>query len=202
MNASPATPPAAPTPPPPVNPQQRNRNRGLLVLIFVIFLGSALVAVALRMSGWQPHGMRNYGELLDPPGDLREVVPHLADGTPYDWAPIERTWRIALAPPADCGQRCVTLSQDLDKVWQLFGRHADHVHILWIGEPPRDAVRNSALRVLRDEPAVRDALPRVQDPAGVPVYIVDPNGFVMMRYAPGFDPGHLRSDMSKLLKLR
>jgi hypothetical protein len=36
----------------------------------------------------------------------------------------------------------------------------------------------------------------------VPVYVVDPNGFVILRYAPGFDAGHLRQDMARLLKLK
>ena len=49
----------------------------------------------------------------------------------------------------------------------------------------------------------RAALPRAEDPAGGPVtYIVDPNGFAILRYPPGHDPADLRSDLSRLLKLR
>ena len=40
------------------------------------------------------------------------------------------------------------------------------------------------------------------DPAGIPVYVIDPNGFVILRYAPGFDPVDLRTDVARLLKLR
>ena len=61
---------------------QRDRNRALLVLIVVLFLGSALVAGALRFSGWRPTGMQNKGELLDPPADLRALSPRLAEGGP------------------------------------------------------------------------------------------------------------------------
>ena len=39
-------------------------------------------------------------------------------------------------------------------------------------------------------------------PAGTPVYVVDPHGFVVLRYAPGFDPGGLRMDVARLLKLK
>jgi hypothetical protein len=31
--------------------------------------------------------------------------------------------------------------------------------------------------------------------------VIDPNGFVVLRYAPGFDPVGLRADVAKLLKL-
>jgi hypothetical protein len=30
---------------------------------------------------------------------------------------------------------------------------------------------------------------------------MDPNGFVILRYPPGSDPGGLRSDLAKLLRL-
>ncbi len=187
---------------PPLSPQQRNRNRAMLVLIVVVFLGSALVAGALRFSGWRPAGMKNHGELLDPPGDLRSAVPRLVDGGEYHWNPGERTWRIALAPRDDCGAPCVALSEQLDTVWQLFGHRADNVHVLWIGTPPAGAKRDRAWHVVEADPVLRAGLPRVDDPAGTPVYVIDPNGFVILRYAPGFDPGHLREDVGRLLKLK
>ncbi|GAA4858153.1 hypothetical protein [Luteimonas vadosa] len=190
----------------PANAGRDRRNRFLLLLIAAIFLGSFVIAGALRFSGWRPAGMKNHGELLQPPGDLRDTQAVLADGGAYPWNPAGRTWRIALAPPAGCAEACVELAASLDTVWQLFGRNADHVHILWIGTPPPDARRNSAWRVLQPDPALIGGLPRHADvtgeAAGVPVYVVDPNGFVILRYAPGFDPGHLRQDMARLLKLK
>lgn len=186
----------------PIPTEQRNRNRGMLILIVVLFLGSAIVAGALRFSGWRPAGMKNHGELLDPPGDLRAVVPRLVDGGEYRWNPGERIWRIALAPKDDCGAPCVALSAQLDTVWQLFGHRADKVHVLWIGTPRPDAKRDRAWHIVAADPALRAALPRVDDPAGTPVYVIDPNGFVILRYPPGFDPGHLREDVGRLLKLK
>ncbi|MBD7987664.1 hypothetical protein H9645_06430 [Luteimonas sp. Sa2BVA3] len=189
---------------PSIPARERNRNRGLLVLIVVVFFGSALVAGALRFSGWRPAGMKNHGELLQPPGDLRQVVPRLAGGGEYPWNPAERTWRIMVAPPADCTDACVALSHDLDKVWRLFGHNADHVNILWVGEPPEGALRNRVWNVVEPAPELSAQLPRVEEggPQGAPVYVVDPNGFVILRYAPGFDPGHLRTDVARLLKLK
>jgi hypothetical protein len=184
------------------DPAVRRRNRTMLIVIAVLFLGSFLVAGLLRFSGWRPAQMKNKGELLQPYGDLRTVTPVLENGSAYVWNPGARTWRIAVAPPRDCGARCVTLAEQLDLVWQLFGRNADHVELLWVGAPPAEAKRNSATRVFRADPALRSRLPRVDDPAGVPVYVIDPNGFVVLRYAPGFDPADLRTDVARLLKLR
>lgn len=190
---------------PPVAPSSAQRLRGRLTLValFVLFFGTALVAGALRFSGWQPQGKRNHGELLQPPTDLRTLTPRLAAGGEYPWHGAEgKVWRIALAPPADCAQVCVDLAQGLDKVWRLFGHDADEVHLLWIGAPPpAGAPHPVSVRVLQADPELLAALPRHEDPAGVPVYVIDPNGFVVLRYAPGFDIAGLRADVAKLLKL-
>lgn len=186
---------------PPAPRQATTRGRWTLIALFALFFGSMLVAGALRFSGWQPPGSRNHGELLKPPADLRALQPRLDDGSVYAWQPQQRLWRIALAPPRDCGSACEALARDLDKVWQLFGHDADHVQILWIGTPPPAVRALPQVRVLRADAALLDGLPRVHDAAGVPVYVIDPNGFVVLRYAPGFDPAGLRADLAKLLKL-
>ncbi len=174
----------------------------MLLAIFVFFIGGFVAAGILRFSGWRPEGMKNHGELLDPPGDLRQVVPQLVGGGDYRWNPGERMWRIAVVAPKNCAAPCVKLSQDLELVRELFAQRADHVHILWVGDFPKGGRRSGALRTIQDDPVLRAGLPRLDDPKGMPVYVIDPNGFVILRYAPGFDPGHLRTDLSRLLKLK
>ena len=183
------------------DPAKVRRGRVILVLIFLLFFGSIFGAGILRFSGWQPQGTKVHGEMLQPPVDARALVPQLADGSAYAWQPEARTWRITVAPPADCAEACVKLAKDLDVVWQLFGNKADHVQILWIGAVPAGAPETVSRRELKPSPELLAALPRVRDPAGVPVSVIDPNGFVILRYAPGTDPGFIRADVSKLLKL-
>lgn len=195
-----------PVAPPPIDPRARDRNRTMLIAIAVLFFGTMLVAGALRFSGWQPEGRKNHGELLQPPTDLRDLAPQLAAGGEYGWDPGERTWRIMLAPPADCGIECAHLARDIDKVWQLFGKDADRVHVLWVCDvpgcmPPADVQVPRTLHLVRDAAQWKALVPGLDDPTGVPVYVIDPNGFVAMRFAPGFDPAGLRADLAKLLKL-
>jgi hypothetical protein len=185
----------------------RRRNRILLLAIFAIFFGSLVVAGALRFSGWRPAGMKNQGELLQPPADLRALSLRLANGDAYPWNPVARTWRIALAPPASCTDECGKLAHDIEIVRQLLGRDAGRVDVLWLCvepgcAPPPASPRMPSLRLLQPDPALRTALPRVDDVRGVPLYVIDPNGFVILRYAPGSDPGDLRADLAKLLKLK
>lgn len=190
----------------------RNRNRLLLIAIFAMFFGSMLVAGVLRFSGWRPAGSKNHGEMLDPPGDLRNVVPRRVDGGTYAWNPVARIWRIAVAPAATCGPECAQLARSLDTVWRLTGREANRLDVLWICPatscaPPAGAPRPDTLQLLQSDAELRAALPRVDEVTyngrrGVPVYVIDPNGFVILRYPPGFDPAGLRADLAKLLKLK
>ena len=183
----------------------RNRNRWMLIALFAMFFGAMFVAGVLRFSGWRPHGMKNKGELLQPYADLRTLTPRLADGSEYHWNPAARTWRIA-ATPRDCAgsgaPQCEALLKQLDTVWQLAGKDADRVELLWIGDLPAGGPRPASLRQLKPDMALRDRLPGADTATGTPVYVIDPNGFVVLRYAPGFDPAGLRTDLARLLKLK
>ena len=180
------------------------RGRLVLIALFLLFFGSAFGAGLLRFSGWMPAGLKNNGELLNPPVDLRQSSLQLASGEAYAWQPETRIWRI-LAVPSSAGcatGACDELLAQLDKVWRLFGHNADQVHVLWLGEAPAAAAQLPEVRVLQEDASLREALPRSADPAGAQVYVVDPNGFVILRYPPNADPAGLRTDVARLLKLK
>ena len=182
----------------------RRRNRNMLVALFVLFFGGMLVAGLLRFSGWRPEGTRNKGEMLQPYGDLRGYTPTLANGGAYGWKDEPRIWRI-VAMPRDCdttrATECTRLLADFDKVWRLMTKDADRVHVLWAGAMPPGVVVPDEVRVVRADDGLRAGLPRWDDAGGDAAWLVDPNGFVVLRYAPGFDPGDLRSDLARLLKI-
>lgn len=186
----------------PPDAARTRRGRLVLIALFVLFFGSAFAAGLLRLSGWMPAGLKNHGELLQPPTDLRQLELSLADGGRYDWNPDARTWRILAVPPSGCAAECTALLAELDKVWRLFGHNADKVEVLWLGPLPAASPPLPELRQLDESAALRAALPGVDDPAGTPLYVIDPNGFVVLRYAPHADPAGLRTDVARLLKLK
>ena len=189
-------------------PRRARGNRTALVAILVLFFGSMLVAGVLRFSGWQPEGSKSHGEVLSPPLDLRDAAPALVAGGDYAWNPAARTWRILLVPPAGCTDACARAAGDYDKVWRLMGRRAERLDILWLCadascEVPPPLGADRSLHRLAPDPALRARLPGIDegDATGVRVFLVDPNGFLMMRYPPGADVGGVREDVAKLLKL-
>lgn len=182
----------------------RSSNRVMLVAIFVLFFGAMVVAGLLRFSGWRPHGMKNKGEMLQPYGDLRGYSPTLLNGGAYRWSESPRTWRIVVAPAGCDGARraeCGELIHQLDTVWQLMGKDADRVHVLWVGAAPSGVAMPHEVHGVRADAVLPARLPRSAAVGGDAAWLVDPNGFVVLRYAPGFDPGDLRTDLSRLLKV-
>lgn len=188
--------------------RRQARNRLALLGLFALFFVPIALAMLLNAMGMRPAPGRAKGELLDPRPDLRMTTLTQLDGRRYEWTPQARLWRIVALAPARCGAACESSAQGIDTVWQLFNKDADRVDVLWLCaaatcEPPAAARRIATLRTLRDAPALRALAPDSSGAnAGVPVVVVDPYGFVVLRYPAGFDPADLRSDLGRLLKLR
>ena len=183
-----------------MNASSKTRSRATLLVVAAMFLGSFGVAAALFFGGWRPATTRNIGEWYEPYRDLRDLALARADGSPFAWEPAERGWSIVVAPPADCGAPCVELLDALDRVRRSEGRHAGRLQVLWAGELPDGAALFDGLVLLRPSPALQAQLPEVATAQALPVYLADPNGWLVLRYAPGFDPSGLRKDLSRVLK--
>ncbi len=181
-------------------PPSRFRSRLILLLIAGFFFGSFGLAASLFFGGWQPGKTRNYGVLLEPYPDLRGLDLRLADGHRYDWRPEQRRWHILAVAPANCGAPCASLLDALHRVWYSEGRHAERLQLLWFGELPASAPSFSGLQAMRVAPELSALLPEVAHRGGLPVYLVDPNGYVVLHYRAGFNPSELRKDLGRLIK--
>jgi hypothetical protein len=165
-----------------------------------MFLGSFAVAVFLRFTGWTPAHGRNFGELLQPPPDLSHVQLLRADGSRYAWAPEKDIWRIAVVPAADCRATCARTLDTLHRIWLIQGRKADRLDVLWFGPLPAGAPAFRRLVPMQPSAALAAVLPEAASAEAVPVYLIDPSGFVALHYRAGFDPTGLKKDLGKLLK--
>jgi len=178
----------------------QTRSRFVLILVAVMFLGSFGVAATLFFTGWKPTQTRNVGEMLEPYPDLRPLVLQQADGEVWQWQPQSRHWHIIVAPPADCGTPCLELLDALQRVRVSEGRHSDKLHVLWFGELPEGASAFSGLVPMLANPELQALLPDQARADALPVYLADPNGYLVLRYPPGFNPSGLRKDLGRVLK--
>jgi cytochrome oxidase Cu insertion factor (SCO1/SenC/PrrC family) len=175
----------------------RTRSRLILLLIAAMFVAPFAAALYLYYTGWQPQHTKNFGEMLQPARDLRDVRFARADGSRFEWRHEDHTWRMLVAAPADCGSACEELSDKLRRIWIGLGNNAGSVQVLWIGTPPHAGFRT--LVPLSADSSLTTKLPDAARADAIPVYVVDPSGYLILRYAPGFDPRDLRRDLTQLV---
>lgn len=178
----------------------QTRSRLQMLLVAALFLGSFGVAATLFFSGWKPGHTRNIGEMLEPYPDLRDIALVQADGQPFDWNPAARNWHVVFAAPENCGEPCLRMLDALHRVWLSEGRHADRLKVLWFGELPAGGPAFSGLVPMQPNAELAARLPDAARPDALPAYLADPNGYLVLRYAPGFDPSGLRKDLGRVLK--
>lgn len=199
----------------------RQRNRLTLLLLAALFAAPLVAAIVLHAIGWEPTKTRNHGALLQPPVDLSELPPLRVDGSRYEWMPQDRRWRLVVVAPESCAsprrsrqggnpgaeppdpaQVCIDLIASLDKVWQLQGRKADRLDVLWFGDVPNRATPFRRFVAMRRDSTLVSHLPDAQpnERGEPPLYLIDPSGFLALRYAPGADVAGVREDIARLLK--
>ncbi len=181
-----------------VSMPSRTRSRWMLVLIAAMFAAPFALALYLYYTDWQPGRTKSHGELIQPVRDLRNLEFTRADGSRFAWHHEDHVWSVLVAPPADCGSDCEKMADTLRRIWIGLGHNAGNVQVLWVGAAPKIGFR--ALIPLRADASFASRLPDAARVGAIPVYVVDPSGYLFMRYAPNADPGGIRRDLAQLLQ--
>ena len=189
-------------------PPEGKTKRWAMPLLLLMFAAPVLVAFVLAQLGWRPAGTRNHGTLLEQPQDFNAVRAIEESDAVVDWNTSAGVWHVVLSVPPDCGAPCAQQLDALARTWTGLGRHAARVQVLVSG--PVDAALREALPrfpqakvvVLEPDPLPHPAPVAATDArvATLPVYLVDPHGFLVMRYDAGSDLTGLRKDLARLLK--
>lgn len=176
--------------PPNVKSETHQRRSRVALLVALLFAAPLIAALALRMSGWQPAVTGNHGVLVEPPVAL---PPGAVPG------PLRDHWVLVGVASSQCGN-CSGLVDDLMQVRRALGKDAARVKLVLSG-PDRlpDARREAPLDIA--PASLRRALRSANVAMGPgSLLVVDPRGFLMMRYAPGFRAAGLHDDLERLLR--
>jgi hypothetical protein len=188
------------TQPTPAAPSQA-RSRLILLLIVAMFFASFGIAAVLRFAGWTPASTRNVGQLLQPPVDLTAAVLIEQADAPLVLVNPDRHWTALVRVPAQCDDACWQTVAMLPRVRAALGRHAPELRLRLL-DTAIPAERRDGVAPLRTVD-VRSGLPASMAgtaATGPDLWLVDPHGYAVLYYAPGFDPAGLRKDLARLLK--
>lgn len=175
-------------------------GRRKLVLLALMFAAPILLATVLAFSGWLPSGRRNYGELVDPPQRIQVAGVTLA-GQPFAWTTPQWHWTMIVRIPEVCDAPCRTRLDQVVNLRISLGRHAEKLRIATDRGLPADVVlaKVGGVYTLADlPPVVQQHVPAAR--IDIALALVDPAGYLMLRYPEQADLARVRRDVGKLIR--
>lgn len=192
------------------DPRAVRRGRIIALLLFAIAVLPVVLATAMYFGGWGATGASaNKGQLLQPVAHIDEF--DLADeqGQPLNarFYPLteEPKW-LVLTLAERCQDACREAIHTTRQVHIALGRESDRVErALWSPSLPEDQLTDYP-ELIRLSVAEGQSLPAELPGAGdlqqsYQIYVVDPNGNVILRYDNGNSGEDLLDDLKKLLRL-
>ena len=151
-----------------------------------------------------PRQHTNYGELMNAE-PLPDARMRLADGTAFELKQLRGKWILLMTDSANCGEDCRRKLFTLRQLRLTQGKEMERIERAWLisDEAPLPPGLTEDYRgtwvVRAGDSGLLKRLPAERSPAEH-IYIVDPLGNIVMRYAPAAEPGRIIKDLTRLLK--
>jgi hypothetical protein len=193
-----------------LDPQTRTRLGRWKMALVLLICAAPVVASYLSYYVLRPEGRRNHGELIDPQRPLPDLVATTLDGRSVNLRTLKDQWLLISVAGGACDAACANHLYFQRQLREGLGKNKDRLDRVWLVDdaaPVADAL----------QPALRDAtvlrVPRaalaqwLAPQAGQQLenhlYVVDPMGNWMMRFAPGVDLAtapKIKKDLEQLMR--
>lgn len=192
----------------------RASNRTKIVLVAIIFLTPVVIATVLKLTGWRPAQTGNYGELIQPARPMENVKFRTPGGDRVAINDYRHKWLMVTFGTGVCDKLCEANISKMRRVHIATGKHHGRIKRLLVvtskassnlqkimkaypemavAAGPAEAIRNMASQLRTKDGNALDGLNRI--------YLIDPLGNFMMTYDMNADPGRMRKDLSRLLRV-
>ena len=186
----------------------RRRARILLVATFLIFFLPVVAAWLLNVyaPGWRPFGTVNHGTLVQPARPVSAEHLRHFDGTAMDPDSLSERWTLVHLLDGDCGRSCIDALARSRQIRRALGDDMHRVQILLVRATPADTRPAELPSGVAFAVADGDWLASFTDTDAVTgrdagIYLVDPQGYLMMGYPQDVDRRALLADLERLLKI-
>lgn len=190
--------------------QQSAKRRGRWTLLIIMLICGAPIAISyftyyvIKPKG----GTTSYGTLIEPqrpiPGALMVTGD---DGHEVPLASFKGRWLMISVNRGACDEACATKLYFMRQVRATQGPERERIVTVWLrtddaNVPEKVKSAYADTRMLRADPvAVAAWLVATQTTNDTDhIYLVDPNGNLMMRFPAQADPSKIKQDVTKLLK--
>lgn len=164
------------------------KRRAEVLLVVVLFATPLLAALTMRVVGWTPEVTENHGNLLEAPVQL---------ATAGDERLAER-WVLVFDPARPCAAACRDALDALQRVRRGLGGDAHRLLVAHAGAVPAGGQSLVDVSTAPWLARLEQVLPGGRRDNAA--YLLDPRGFLVMWYAPQFDPSGVLDDLERLLR--
>ena len=193
-----------------MDPIARTRLGRWKMLLVLLICAAPVVASYFSYYVVRPEGRRNYGDLIDPQRPLPDLVGTTLDGRSVNLRTLKDQWLLISVAGGACDAACANHLYFQRQWREGLGKDKDRVDRVWLVDdaaPVADALQPA----LRDATVIRvpkDALaqwlaPQAGQQLENHLYVVDPMGNWMMRFAPGVDlttAPKIKKDLERLMR--
>ncbi len=189
-------------------PESPLKGRLVLLALFVVFFLPIFLAFALNVElpHWFPFGRSNHGQLVVPSERLDTSALSAVDGAPVGEALLQGKWTLLYVEPSACLAECdravyrmrqgrYAMGKDMERVQRLVVAHRsfakDAAEKLRASDPALNVVAAAPSWTGRSLPGGKEA----------EIYIIDPQGYLVMWYRGDASPSGLIKDLKRLLKI-
>jgi len=188
-----------------------NSSRRTLLLLASLFFLPFVIGSGLFWLDWRPEKFGNQGELLQPPHTLPATGLRHADGRPLPTAELLGKWLLVLPVKGSCNTTCQNNLQHMRQVHVALNKEQNRLQRVLIVSDASDSANDSPMLELQrlfpdllvaslQTSVAGEAWHVALNGRGQEVFIVDPLGNVMMRYADPTDMRGVLKDLERLLK--
>ena len=211
---------------PDIDPAARRRSRIQLVAIVAAFAVPLVLAViwlrVVQSGGGGEMGDTSRGELIEPAVPLEPFALAGANGEPVDLETFRGLWTLLYVPSGECGEVCeknlyhmrqvrLALNHRMTRVQRMVvpadgaplgpALVAEHPGLIVAGERGEGTAADGGAGAREAFLAQVEAAQANVDPLEEAIYLVDPFGNLMMRFAPDLPPKSMLKDVKHLLKV-
>lgn len=180
-----------------------------MLLLLAVICAAPVVASYLAYYVFKPTGgTTSYGTLVEPQRPIPEsLVVTGEDGKPLKLASLRGHWLMMSVDSSACDKACVTKLYFMRQIRVAQGGERDRVVTVWLktdGGKVSDVIQKAYpdTGMLTADPAQLATWLPTADGTTLPdhIFVVDPNGNLMMRFPKDPNPNKIKGDLTKLLK--
>lgn len=176
--------------------------------LFAVFFVPIFLALYLNigMPGWLPFGQTNHGHLIEPAARFELSGLRKVDGDGIGQDLLQGKWSLVYVEPAACLARCDRAVYRMRQTRRSMGKNIDRVQRLVVS-PRRIAgevasklnAHDADVKVIAADKRWFDK--RLPGEGSAEIYVIDPEGLMVLWYAPDAEFKGMIEDLERLLKV-